>query len=194
MLIYAVRHGQTEMNCMDIVSGITDVPLTEEGKNQALTLAQRLRKEAKIEKIIASPLLRAVQTAEIIASAFGLAVETDERLREQNYGIYEGKSRLAKGFLENKRQFAFCYPEGESHFLVCQRVYNFLDDTIQRNYPKNLLLVTHGGVLRVLRSYFQDMNNEEYFSYNAENTSVEVYDISSAKKKAISLDMNKFSC
>lgn len=183
MVIYVARHGQTEMNRRDVVSGVTDVELTPTGVEQAELLAARLKEVREpIGRIIASPLRRAQHTAQIVSAAVGVPVETDERLREQDYGIYEGKSRFADGFLENKRQFTVCYPDGESMFFVCQRVYNFLDEAIQTYAPENILLVAHGGVVRVIRTYFRDMTNDEYFGYNAENASFEVYRVEDARR------------
>ena len=178
MKIYAARHGQTDMNLRNEVSGVTDVELTELGKEQARILADKLLGKAdKISLIIASPMKRAQQTAHIVAEALHVPVVTDERLREQDYGIFEGQSRFSEGFLSNKRQFAVSYPGGESMFRIAQRVYNFLDDAIAEYAPQNFLIVAHGGILRVVRTYFMDMTNDEYFYYNADNASFEMYDV-----------------
>ena len=102
----------------------------------------------------------------------------DERLIEQNYGIFEGKDRQDEGFLANKRQFAYRYPEGgESMMQMAYRVYGFIEE-VKKKYPdKNVLAVCHGGVCRIIRSYFADMTNDEFFHYYKENCQIEEYEL-----------------
>lgn len=176
MKLYAARHGQTQWNLEDKVCGRTDLPLTEVGLEQAQLLAERTR-DLEIDVIISSPMLRARQTAAPTAALHGLEILLDERLIEQNYGIYEGVSRFDKDFLANKRHFAYRYPGGESMMDVAHRVYNLLEE-IKEKYPdKYVLLVCHGGVCRVIRTYFEDMTNEDYFHYSEENAAVREYEL-----------------
>lgn len=174
MHIYVARHGQTQWNRENKVCGRTDQPLTEVGLEQAQLLARRTE-NLKIDVILSSPMLRARQTAEPAAELHGLEVLVDDRLIEQNYGIYEGVSRQDPGFLANKRHFAVRYPQGESMMDVAYRVYGLLEE-IKANYAgKNVLLVCHGGICRVIRTYFEDMTNEAYFGYSEENAAVRDY-------------------
>lgn len=176
MKLYAARHGETQWNKENIVCGRTDLPLTEKGLEQAQLLAQRTE-SLDIDVIISSPMLRARQTAAPAAELHGLTVLVDDRLIEQDYGIYEGVSRFDEGFLANKRHFAFRYPGGESMMDVAHRVYGLLEE-IRIKYPgKNVLLVCHGGVCRVIRTYFEDMTNEDYFCYSEENAAVREYEL-----------------
>ena len=176
MKIYVARHGQTQWNAENKVCGRTDLQLTEAGLQQALLLAERT-KDLALDVIISSPMQRARQTAAPAAALHGLEMLVDERLIEQDYGIYEGVSRFDEGFLSNKRHFAFRYPGGESMMDVAHRVYGFLEE-IREKYPdKAVLLVCHGGVCRVIRTYFEDMTNEEYFSYSEENANIRMYEI-----------------
>ena len=174
MRIYVARHGQTQWNVEDKVCGRTDLPLTEEGQRQAQILCDRIG-ERNIDLIIASPMLRARQTAAPAAEKYGIPMIVDSRLIEQDYGIYEGVSRFDEGFLSNKRQFAYRYPGGESMMDVAHRVYALLEEIRQKHEGKNVLLVCHGGVCRVIRTYFEDMTNEEYFHYSEENAAVREY-------------------
>lgn len=176
MKIYAARHGQTQWNLEDKVCGRTDLPLTETGLAQAQLLAGRT-KDLKLDLIISSPMLRARQTAEPTAALHGLDILVDERLIEQDYGIYEGISRFDEGFLANKRHFAFRYPGGESMMDVAHRVYGLLEEVREKYAGKNVLLVCHGGVCRVIRTYFEDMTNDEYFHYSEENAAVREYEL-----------------
>ncbi len=174
MKLYVARHGETEWNALNKVCGRTDLPLTEKGKQQAQLLAERT-KALDIDMIISSPMLRARQTAAPAAEMLGLPVAADERLIEQDYGIYEGVDRYDPGFLGNKRQFAFRYPGGESMMDVAFRVYGLIEELKENHPDKNILLVCHGGVCRLIRTYFEDMTNEEFFSYCEENANVREY-------------------
>lgn len=176
MKLYAARHGQTQWNLEDKVCGRTDLPLTETGLEQAQILAQ-WTKNLKIDVILSSPMLRARQTAAPTAALHGLEILVDDRLIEQDYGIYEGVSRFDEGFLANKRHFAYRYPGGESMMNVAYRVYGLLDEIKEKYAGKNVLLVCHGGVCRVIRTYFEDMTNDEYFQYSEENAAVREYEL-----------------
>ena len=176
MKLYLVRHGETEWNVQNKICGRTDLPLTENGLQQAQTLAAKLA-DTPLDRIIASPLQRAQQTAAAVADVHHLPVETDDRLIEQNYGIFEGQSRFDTAFLDNKRQFAFCYPGGESMMKVAARTYSLVEELAEKYPDENIVLVCHGGVCRVLRTYFIDMTNEEFFLYSPENCAVESFEI-----------------
>lgn len=173
-MLYVARHGQTEWNRQNKLCGITDISLTEKGIEQAKELAQKVR-EKQIDLIISSPLKRALETSKIVSDICRIPMEVDRRLIEQNYGIYEGTDRKNAAFLANKRNFAYKYPNGESMMQVAHRIYNFLED-IKRQYPdKNILIISHGGVCRIIHTYFQDMTNGEFFHYRLENGELKEY-------------------
>ena len=176
MKLYVARHGQTQWNAENKVCGRTDQPLTEVGISQAQALAEKAE-NLGIDLIIASPLQRAYRMAEIVGARCGAQVLTDERLIEQNYGVFEGVDRQDPGFLANKRQFAVRYPGGESMMDMAGRLYPLLRE-IKEKYPeKTVLLACHGGVCRVIRTFFVPMTNEEYFAYSPENCSLECYEL-----------------
>lgn len=176
MKIYVARHGQTEWNKQNRVLGKTDIPLTETGCNQAYVLAERLKSE-HIDLIIASPLSRARQTAEICAAELKLNIVLDSRLKELNYGIYEGVSRNSEDFQKKRRQCSYRMPGGESVFDVIYRVYDFLDEIKIKYHDKNILTVTHGGICRAIKSYFENLTNDGYFSFFQENCEIKIYRI-----------------
>ncbi len=176
MKLYVARHGQTQWNVLNKVCGRTDVALTDLGMEQAEELARHV-KDLPIDRIISSPMLRANQTAAPAARELGLSIEVDNRLIEQDYGIYEGVSRRDQNFLANKRHFAFRYPGGESMMDVAYRVYSLLEELKRDQDSRGILLVCHGGVCRVIRTYFENMTNEEYFHYSEENGAVREYDL-----------------
>ena len=176
MKLYAARHGETQWNALNKICGRTDVPLNERGLEQARQLAEKMA-ELDIDVILASPMLRAQQTAAVISARIGVPVLTDGRLIEQNFGIYEGQDRATPEYLANKRMFAYRYPGGESQMDVAFRVYGLIEE-LKCKYPgQNVLLVCHGGVCRVIRTYFQNMTNEEYFLYSEDNAAAREYEL-----------------
>ena len=163
MKIYSTRHGQTDYNRQDLILGTTDLPLNDTGIKQAEELAEQVAALGEIDLIIASPMKRAMRTAMTVSQRTGIPVVTDERLREWDYGRYEEKPRFTEGFAENKINFGVRMGEtGESLLQLAHRVYSALDDIKNRYSDKTVLLVTHGGVCRVIETYFHDMTTEEF--------------------------------
>ena len=169
-MIYVVRHGETEWNALNKVLGRTDMPLNAKGIEQAHEVARSL-KGLKIDVILCSPLCRARQTADAVSEELGIRYKIDDRLTEQDFGSFEGVCRFDSEYQAAKREFFARYPGGESFFDVAARVFSLireLDGT-------NALLVTHGGVCRVIRSYFEDMGNEEFVQFSQGNCEVRMY-------------------
>ena len=104
MELYIVRHGRTEWNAKGLIQGISDIPLLEEGREMARQTARGL-KTVSLDAVYASPLSRAFETAEILVEGRNLEIRKDQRLREMDFGIYEGEdyvrdSELLRGFYE----------------------------------------------------------------------------------------------
>lgn len=175
MKLYVARHGETEWNRQNKVCGRTDSPLTEKGLRQAQLLADGLD-DCPIDVIIASPLSRAQDTARVVAERKHLQVITDERLIEQDYGVYEGVQRDDLDFLNNKRMFAYRYPGGESMMDIARRTYDLIIETCKLYPDSSVLFVCHNGICRVICSYFNDMTNEEYFGFSQDNCGYNIYE------------------
>lgn len=177
MKLFITRHGETTMNAGNLISGRTDVELTEKGVQQAIETGKKL-KGCGIRRIICSPMRRAQHTARLIAEQIGFDpawIETDGRLIEQDYGTFEGQI-WNLDFQANKGQFAKCYPGGESQMKVAGRTYPLLDE-LKAAGGAPTLLVCHGGVIRVMKTYFEDMTNEEFTSYAMQNCGVLEYEL-----------------
>ena len=176
MKIYVARHGQTEWNRQNRICGITDIDLTDLGRAQAEQLAEVVA-AYPVDRIICSTMRRAVQTAQAVAERIHAPLQQDVRLFEQNYGVFEGMPRDTQAFLDNKRQFATRYPQGESQLQAAHRVYGFLDEILRKYPDENVLLVCHGGVCRIIRTYFMDMTTDEFVGYSPSNCQLEIYEI-----------------
>lgn len=175
MKLYVTRHGETPYNVENLICGISDIELNDHGKVQARKIAEKLKNE-NIDIIYASPLKRAKETADIISGEINKNVMIDERLHEIDFGIFEGMPGMTPEFREVKKNHAMRYPQGEKLFEVVQRVYNFLDEVNEKYKDKTLLVVCHGGIVRVIHSYYHDMTNDELFTWLPENCCFQVYE------------------
>ncbi len=155
MILYFVRHGESEANILQVISNRGMVHgLTEKGRLQAAELATELR-DAKVKQIYSSPLLRAVQTAEILSQATSAPIEITDALREFDCGIAEGRAdqaawdsyrALMREWFENKNWDARI-EQGESFNDMRNKFVPFVQNVIQKHTPDdNLVFVTHGGV------------------------------------------------
>ena len=167
--IYFVRHGETVWNVENKICGMTDSPLTENGRAQARQTGALVRASGlHIDEILYSPLSRAADTAKAIAADTGIPAREEPRLREQCFGKYEGTPRDGAEFKISKTHFADRYDGGESMLQLAQRLYNLLDE-LKADENKTYLLVAHNGIARVVQSYFYDMTNEEYAAFGIQN-------------------------
>lgn len=159
--IILVRHGQTTINAEKKLSGHSDPPLTEEGKEQAGRVAEGLA-SYKIDRLFASPMQRAVDTARAISENSALEIETDKRLIEQNFGQWEGKSyseifKLIPGGPEGLLRGPFLgrFPAGEGTKQFVARVMGvFRDFILNETEGQTIAVVTHSGVIVILLCHF----------------------------------------
>jgi len=163
-----VRHGETEWNAENRICGRTDVSLSEAGRRQAKSLAERL-KPIPFEALYSSPLARALETARLISSSVGLEPILDERLLELDYGQWEGKT-LAEIIKYDPGTFRawdadpaqFAPPGGESGLEAQQRVVAFLDFLAAKHPPGHVLVVFHKTVCRLAICHILGMSPSEY--------------------------------
>ena len=176
--VYFVRHGQTFWNVDNKICGATDIALTEYGHQQAVETGEEIRRQGiHFDEILCSPLSRAYETARHISEMTGVPFRTDERLTEQNFGIFEATARNGAEFQKAKREFVSRFGgNGESMLQLAQRVYNLLDELKAEADSKTYMLVAHNGIARVVKSYFYPMTNEEYASYGVKNCQVVRFD------------------
>lgn len=178
MKIYFTRHGETEWNSRDLISGVTDIDLTAKGREQAKALAENISvRHRDIDMIFCSPLKRARETASYTAAALGIEPIIDERLREWDYGSFEGEYRLIEGYSEAKLEFGCRMPDGgESVFDLVGRVYGLIEE-LKTKYPdRNILLVCHGGICRVLETYSRNMTRKQFSEFFMGNCELREFD------------------
>ncbi len=151
MRIGLIRHGLTDWNALGRIQGHSDIPLNEEGREQAHKLAERLAIEhIEWNHIVSSSLQRAHETAQIIANRLHIPLlEPDERLKERGFGQIEGmtwEEREAKWGAEWE-----AVELGQEPLDVLQgRAMDFLEASWQQFPNHNILVVSHGGLLSQL--------------------------------------------
>lgn len=176
MKLYITRHGETTRNADNCVLGRSDIPLNETGKAQAAKLAEQLE-AVEIDVIFTSPLSRAKETAWTVAKYKGLEPIEDERLLEVDFGVFEAVPRDDVSYQNAKREHFKRYPGGESYFDMAYRIYDFLF-MLKREYgDKKVLVVSHGGVCRIIHNYFVDMENEEFVRFAFPNCGLEEFEL-----------------
>lgn len=174
--VYFVRHGESQWNVEDKICGVTDSPLTDKGCEQAVKTGMTILESGiHADMILYSPLQRAADTARKISEITGIPAREEPRLIEQNFGIWEGTSpRNSLDFFQAKLNFINSFERGESMFRVAQRMYNLLDELKVDN--QTYILVAHNGIARFVKSYFEDMGNEEFAAFGVKNCEVCCFD------------------
>ncbi len=148
------RHGQTDWNAERRWQGHADEPLNDQGRSEARALGDALRGRG-IERIYSSDLIRASETAEIVARPLGLHVELDERLREVDVGEWSGLTtdevveRFPDGH-RRRREGRTGWTNGEPFEAMARRVLESVADISGRHPDDGVLVVTHGGPLRAI--------------------------------------------
>ncbi len=184
--VYLVRHGETMWNAESRYQGHTDVPLSDRGREQARRLSRRLAGQ-RYHAVYASSLVRAAETAEIIAAPHGLEVVRVAALKEINFGAWEGLTReeivRIFGPLYDewwRRPLTTRLPEGESYADVVARSWGALRDIVRRHAGQQVLVVSHGGVIRALVGYILGMDLNQFWRLRQDNGALnilEFYDV-----------------
>lgn len=162
LTIHLVRHGQTDWNREGRLQGWTDIPLNQTGIEQARAAAARLANRP-VGAVISSDLSRARRTAEFIAEQAGVELSSDPALRERSFGVAEGEldgdlNRRLNGRLDECwADPDFSFEGGESRRYVYDRVGRFLGDLLSSPPSDEIVLVSHGGALRVARGFLEQI-------------------------------------
>src|SRR5512133_1783238 len=166
--VFMVRHGATVLSAEDRFAGVTDVELSEEGREQARRLGERLS-QAKISAVYASPLGRTVETARILAAPHHLEVQTCDGFREISHGHWEGMTRreVEKKFPNEiaeweKDPYTFAPAGGESGLAVTARALPALIDLVRKHPGEKILVVSHKATIRLLLSSLLGFDPRRY--------------------------------
>jgi probable phosphoglycerate mutase len=173
LTVLLTRHGHTDRSEPEQYLGQhVRASLTERGRGDAVALAERLD-GLRVDRIISSPLGRAVETAQIIASRIAASVEVDERLTELDYGAWEGLTveEIDRRF-PGERELYDADPSvhrvggGESGLAVAARVGDFMESLVgrweQEGADRTCLLVGHSSLNRILLAVLMGVPLADY--------------------------------
>lgn len=175
-MLYIIRHGITQWNKEMRLQGQNDIPLCEEGIAMAREAAE-LYKEVNFDIAFCSPLIRAKQTAEILLEGRNIPLYFDDRLKEMNFGIYEGitdyrnpnKCPVSGLFLQPAEYNGT--EGGESLDELFKRTGEFLEEKIYPllNDNKNVLIVGHGAMNSSIICRIRNRSREHFWDEKIDN-------------------------
>jgi probable phosphoglycerate mutase len=175
-----VRHGSTEHSLAQRLSGRNDLALDEAGRDQAAALAAR--ELGEVDVVVSSPLPRATQTAEPIAAAHGVPVETDDGLTETDFGTWEGLT-FAEATERDPELMArwlnspdVAPPGGESFVTVGERVRTAQQRIAAAHAGSRVLVVSHVTPIKLLLRFALDAPPQAMFRIHLDTASVSIVD------------------
>ena len=184
MALYLVRHGQTDWNLARRFQSRSDVPLNETGREQARRVGARLT-GIRFALVKTSPLVRALETAEIISAGSGLEPETDESLLEIDLGDFEGqhettlKEQMGDAFDHWRAlRFTTAAPHGETVYAAMVRIRPTLSAMRSHDPGRDILLVGHQGINMALMAAMSGREDlASLGDFRQRNDQVEVWDL-----------------
>ncbi|MDP0488754.1 MAG: histidine phosphatase family protein [Fusobacterium sp. JB021] len=172
--IILIRHGETDMNKDNLYHGILDPELNNTGIKQA-EKAYDIVKNLDYDKIFSSNLKRAYETAEIL-NYKNLNIEISDKIRELNFGIFEGLSynQISKKYpkeleIATKNWKTYDFKTGESPLVLQKRAVEFIN-SLDKNL--NYLIVTHWGIICTVLSYYFSGNLDAYWKFKVNNCGI----------------------
>lgn len=166
--VYLIRHAATTLSAEDRFAGSTDVPLSDEGRDQAKRLANRLS-AFKPAAIYCSPMDRTVETATILAKPHGLKPIPSDGLREINHGHWEGRTRteVIDQFPEEMEMwdadpFGYAPSGGETGMSVMMRAVPVLQEIVTTYPNQAVLVISHKATNRIIVGHYLGIEPRGY--------------------------------
>lgn len=171
MRITLLRHAQTDYNKKKLIQGSMNISLNEAGILEAKKAFEELKSE-EFEVIYSSDLLRAFETANIVKGSRDIELIKDKRIRERYYGSFEGKNVKDyfndPNFMKIFSHLDYKLENVEILKDVIKRVESFIDEIKKTSY-KNILIVSHYGVIRVINHLLSENPLEKLDESNLKN-------------------------
>lgn len=188
--LFLCRHGESEYNAKGIIQGHIDTYLTPKGIVQARLTGEYL-KNFNIQKIYTSDLRRAYQTATIIGDVLGIEPLADERIREMNFGQWEGRC-YDEIFLSNKEEWekwlknpvAYPLPSQEEFHIFEERIKDFLNE-IKKQKEERVLIVAHGGSIQGMICIETGIGLENIWALRHTNTGISLLEYDNTHINAV---------
>ncbi|NLV16895.1 MAG: histidine phosphatase family protein [Syntrophomonadaceae bacterium] len=184
MRLFLVRHGTTGWNESGKYQGTMDVPLSDQGRREAGKVADKLRRE-DIKAIYSSNLIRARETAEIIAESHNLQVIVIPEIGEIDFGEWEGlnEKEIRERFGEETYRVWLEDPEravisgGDSITDFSRRVVGGFNKVVEGHTGEAIVMVTHGGALMALGCYLHGEDLSCFRRYYHNNAAISVVEL-----------------
>jgi len=179
--MYFIRHGHLEESWKDKVYGQLDVPLSDYGRQKSDRLVFKLR-SIPFRAVYSSDLARSLYMAEALVRLFGFTHGKEVRLRERNYGEWQGKSweeirsQYPKAIGEFEQDRSQQPPGGESLDQVAERVFPVLDEILGRHVGQDVAVICHAQVIRAIIRDALELNAQKAYSFSLKPCSVTVVD------------------
>jgi len=167
--ILLLRHGQSEGNQLGRFGGHGPTPLTQKGHAQAAAAARAIAAEGGLSAIFASDLIRAVETAQPIVEATGIAMVKTPALRERSVGVFTGltfeeaEQRYPKDFAAlMARESDVCPPDGETALACTARAAQLVDQVVAKFTGGRVLFVSHAATLNLVLLHLMGLPHREH--------------------------------
>ena len=178
-----VRHGQTDWKKQNRVQGSLDIPLNNEGTEEAKALASELSKQ-KIDAIYSSPSSCCFSTACEIATPHKLKVKKINELSELNQGVWQGLllSSIKKRY---KKQYSIWKttptagrpPNGESLRDACDRTISLMHKIVDKHKDESICFVSGEMVLSIIKCYLKNLDLDKMWQFTSEKTRWEAFQL-----------------
>ena len=179
-MLYIMRHGKTEWNALHKLQGRTDIPLNEEGKRMARQAFEKY-KELNIDVCYCSPLVRALETAQIVLKNRKIPIIEDKRLSEMSFGEYEGiENSLAipdcpiNVIFNQPEKYIESVGGAETFEQLFARTGSFLKEIVEPQIQagKDILIVGHGAMNSSIICQVKKLPIEEFWSAGIEQCKI----------------------
>jgi broad specificity phosphatase PhoE len=194
--LFLVRHGETDANRLRLLQGGSNGLLNANGRLQAEQLGRHLS-EIALDRVYASDLQRAVDTAQTIAQLHGLSVEVDRRLREWDVGSLDGQP--AAVYLQmiqdsGKPLSQFDPPGGEKLGEVRSRAEAFLQMLVEQHTGESILACSHGDCMRMLTGVMLQVELDAATAFHFDNASYSIFEWAGSRWRVIALNRTATDC
>jgi broad specificity phosphatase PhoE len=189
--IFLIRHGQTEWNKKKIIQGALDIPLNQDGIQQAEALSKRMNEHYPFDVLFSSPAERALKTAQMINGKSPHEILVDPDLIEVDFGSltnhtldnleFEQAEYIQKfnHFISTNRKTGTIRPElpqGEPISKIEARIHSFIDKILIKYKGQKIAVVSHGSFLKCLITVLSGESLRNYMPYWIENASISMVD------------------
>jgi broad specificity phosphatase PhoE len=185
-VVMSVRHGLTELNRDQLVGGRIDVPLIDEGRAQAREAAERFA-GTPLDAVVTSPLVRAIETAELVTGWSRDGLEVDEGCTERSFGSMEGidPAEVPVRFPHVKYLriehvgYSLNPPGGESFDALHERAHGFLDAVLARHAGANVAVFSHQNFLQQFHAVLRGQDPYHALEYDIVNCELNAFRLAS---------------